>query len=87
MNGVVVPHAEINDGYVQPQAPVWNRPRRIILIRHAESEGNVDETVYQASGKKGGGRVGGVHSSMEVDSMRRLRWWPSALSLAATYKS
>jgi broad specificity phosphatase PhoE len=32
-------------GFVRPES--WNRPKRIILIRHAESEGNVDETVYQ----------------------------------------
>ena len=24
----------------------WDRPKRIVLIRHAESEGNVDETMY-----------------------------------------
>lgn len=35
------PHCELT-----PKKCV-SRPRRIILIRHAESEGNVDETVYQ----------------------------------------
>jgi hypothetical protein len=37
----------------QSEAEVWKesssigRPKRIVLIRHAQSEGNVDETVYQ----------------------------------------
>jgi len=29
-----------------PGSPLWCRPKRIVLIRHAESEGNVDETMY-----------------------------------------
>lgn len=32
--------------YVREGAEPWNRPKRIVLIRHAESEGNVDETMY-----------------------------------------
>ena len=32
--------------YVSNGATPWDRPKRIVLIRHAESEGNVDETMY-----------------------------------------
>ena len=32
--------------YVRNGASPWDRPKRIVLIRHAESEGNVDETMY-----------------------------------------
>src|SRR5690242_15788639 len=27
--------------------PVTNRPRRIILIRHGESQGNIDDSIYE----------------------------------------
>ena len=33
--------------YGRKGASPWERPKRIVLIRHAESEGNVDETMYQ----------------------------------------
>ena len=32
--------------YARKGASPWERPKRIVLIRHAESEGNVDETMY-----------------------------------------
>lgn len=32
--------------YVSNGAKPWDRPKRIVLLRHAESEGNVDETMY-----------------------------------------
>ena len=32
--------------YLRNGASPWDRPKRIVLIRHAESEGNVDETMY-----------------------------------------